>query len=151
MLMMEVPAEAVMVGAVTIDPAVQVIPVSPLGVLINKPDGSVSEKPTPARLKALGLVKVNRSVEALPCAMGSVAKAFDSVGGSGRGQPEMVILSSNIEDLAWLPRVTALMRNQVSLTPVATAFAVTSGCQEPLVAAVEPARLKFVPSVLEYT
>ncbi len=91
--MVDVPAVAVMVGAVIMEPVVQVMAVRPLGELINNPVGKVSEKLTPARLLVLGLVKVNLSVLASSCAMGSVANALLSVGGSGRGHPVMLTLS----------------------------------------------------------
>jgi len=66
LILMDVPpAVAVMVWP-DIVPAVHVGPDKPFGVAIIRPVGRVSEKLTPVKALALGLVKVNVSVLLLP-------------------------------------------------------------------------------------
>jgi hypothetical protein len=91
-LMVEVPATAVMVWF-EIEPfALQTGEVRPLGLAMSSPLGRVSVKPTPVKLLELGLVTVKVSVLGLG-GMEVGEKALESVGGLGRGQPEMVTLS----------------------------------------------------------
>lgn len=92
----EVPAVAVIVGAVTTEPVVQEMADKPLGVSITRPVGSVSEKLIALRAVVFGLPNVKVSVLALPCAIVVGEKLFESVGTTGRGHPVMVMPSRYI-------------------------------------------------------
>ena len=126
----EVPAVAVIVSPVNV-PTEQLW-LRPFGVPINKPVGSVSENPAPVRSLLLGLAKVNVKVLLVASGMEDGENDLESVGTSGRGQPSILTLSSSTEAVAWLPRVTAVIRNQVLAAPEAAALAVSGPRQEPL-------------------
>jgi len=130
-------------------------PVSPFGVATTRPTGRMSVKLKPVNVVELpvGLVTVKVSALEPPWQIDSYWKVLVSVGRRGRGQPVMVTLSSSIEEVALLPLVTAVIRNQVVETPEDGASTVMRGCQLPFVTFVPPgfASVKFVPSVLVYT
>ena len=113
------PAVALMVWPVIV-PLVHDGVVSPLGVLITKPAGRLSVKPTPVKTLALGLVNVKVRVLAFPWGTEVGEKALDNVGGTGRGHPVITTLSRfSAFVLSFAP--AALMKNRVREVPVVAA------------------------------
>lgn len=152
-LIVVVPAVAVMAGVVTIEPAEQEIADKPFGVLITNPAGRVSEKLISPRAVEFGLVNVKVNVLAFPRAIVVGEKLLVSVGAEGLWQPVTFTLSTYIVAVAFCAPAAKTLKYTVDadvvvltvIPPTCHEFALFQTAELPV------GEVQFVPSVLKMT